>query len=115
MVRVHLQRERFWVNPSGRNALLLWKQFSKLISSTVRHDYHLWLLINPVKRGQLVINDFSFLKPQSDLLFRVLDAVGAMADIAANVLSSGISMFVLEISQVPYNCVITTDGAWSRC
>jgi len=46
----------------------------------------------------LVLDDLSPIKPQSDLLLSVLNAVGSVADIAADV-----------------NGKITTDGTRSRC
>ena len=46
----------------------------------------LWLLIDPLGLALLVRNDLALLEPQSDLLLGVLDTVGAVADVAADVL-----------------------------
>jgi len=42
-------------------------------------------LVNPVVLGGLPALDLTLLEPESDLLLAVLDAVGAVADVAANV------------------------------
>jgi hypothetical protein len=42
--------------------------------------------------------DLTLLEPESDLLLGVLDAVGAMADIAADI-----------------DGVVTADGTWGGC
>src|ERR1700712_5763397 len=46
---------------------------------------NLWFLIDPVVLGGLVCLDLTLLEPESDLLLGVLDAVGAVADVAADV------------------------------
>ncbi|KAF2024294.1 hypothetical protein EK21DRAFT_104780 [Setomelanomma holmii] len=46
---------------------------------------HLWLLIDPVKLSALPALDLALLEPQSNLLLAVLDAVGAVAHVAAHV------------------------------
>jgi hypothetical protein len=45
----------------------------------------LWLLVDPVKLGALVADHVAILEPESDLLLGVLDAVGAVADVAADI------------------------------
>lgn len=47
---------------------------------------NLSLLVDPVEGVGLVGLDLALLEPQSDLLLGVLDAVGAVADVAADVL-----------------------------
>ena len=42
-------------------------------------------LVNPVVLSGLPALDLTLLEPESDLLLAVLDAVGAVADVAANV------------------------------
>jgi hypothetical protein len=46
----------------------------------------LWLLIDPVKLALLVFDDLALGEPQCDLLLCVFDAVGAVADVAADIL-----------------------------
>jgi hypothetical protein len=46
------------------------------------------LLVDPVKSGLLPALDLTLLEPQGNLLLGVLDGVGAMADVAADVLTS---------------------------
>lgn len=46
---------------------------------------HLWLLVDPVELSRLVALDLTLLEPESNLLLGVLDAVGTVADVAANV------------------------------
>ena len=48
--------------------------------------YGLLLLIDPVVLSQLVLKHLVLAKPQSNLFLRTLDSVGAVADVAANVL-----------------------------
>ena len=45
----------------------------------------LWLLVDPVKLGRLPADDIALTEPESDLLLGVLNAVGSMADIAADI------------------------------
>lgn len=47
---------------------------------------HLWLLVDPVELGLLPALDLAILEPQSNLLLGVVDAVAAVADVAADVL-----------------------------
>jgi hypothetical protein len=46
---------------------------------------HLGLLVDPVELGSLVADDVTLLEPESDLLLGVLDGVGAVADVAADI------------------------------
>ena len=55
----------------------------------------LWLLVDPVEVGRLPLLNLVGLEPESNLLLRTLDAVGAVADISTNV-----------------DGVVTSDGAW---
>lgn len=55
---------------------------------------HLSLLVDPVELGSLVADDIALGEPESNLLLGVLDRVGTVADVAADV-----------------NGEITTDGA----
>lgn len=43
------------------------------------------LLIDPVELGRLVRLDLALLEPESNLLLGVLDGVGTVADVAANI------------------------------
>lgn len=43
-------------------------------------------LVDPVVLSQLVLKHFVLVEPQSNLFLRALDGVGAMADVAANIL-----------------------------
>lgn len=47
---------------------------------------HLWLLVDPFSLAVLVRDDLALFEPESNLLLGVLDAVGAVADIATDVL-----------------------------
>lgn len=51
---------------------------------------HLWLLVDPVELGGLPALDLLLLEPEVDLLLGVLDAVGAVADVAADVLCADV-------------------------
>lgn len=46
---------------------------------------HLSLLIDPVELGLLVADNITLLEPESNLLLGVLDGVGAVADVAADI------------------------------
>lgn len=46
-------------------------------------DHHHLLLVDPLGLGGLPADDVALLEPESDLLLGVLDAVGAVADVAA--------------------------------
>jgi hypothetical protein len=73
-------------------------QYPKSTASCIRgKGENLWLLIDPVELSGLVCLDLTLLEPESDLLLGILDAVGAVADIAADV-----------------DGVVTADGAWGR-
>lgn len=63
-------------------------------TSTIHQTSNLCLLVDPVERVGLVLLDLALLEPQGNLLLGVLNAVGAVADIAADV-----------------DGVVTTDGA----
>lgn len=52
-----------------------------------QHVVHLWLLVDPFGLAVLIRDDLSLFEPESDLFLGVLDAVGAVADIAADVLA----------------------------
>lgn len=58
---------------------------------------HLWLLIDPVELSRFVASDLFGLEPQGNLLLSVLDAVGAVADVAADI-----------------DGIVTTDSTRSR-
>lgn len=45
----------------------------------------LLLLVDPVELGSLVGNGLTVLEPEGDLLLGVLDGVGAVADVAADI------------------------------
>jgi len=47
---------------------------------------HLWLLVDPVVLGELPGVELLWLEPESNLLLGAIDAVGAVADVAADVL-----------------------------
>jgi len=44
------------------------------------------LLVDPVMLSLLVLNDLTLTKPQGNLFLRAVNSIGAVADIAANVL-----------------------------
>lgn len=46
---------------------------------------NLGLLVDPVELGSLPADELTLLEPESNLLLGVLDAVGAVADVAADV------------------------------
>jgi hypothetical protein len=46
---------------------------------------HLWLLVNPAELSRLPLNDLILLEPKRNLLLRILDAVAAVADVAADI------------------------------
>lgn len=50
---------------------------------------HLRLLVDPVESSLLPALELVGLEPQGNLLLGVLDAVGAVADVAADVLGDG--------------------------
>ena len=56
---------------------------------------HLWLLIDPVELGRLPALNLLRLEPQSNLLLCALHAVGAVANVAADI-----------------DGIVTTDGTW---
>lgn len=43
------------------------------------------LLVDPVELGRLPLDEVTLAEPESDLLLGVLDGVGAVADVAADV------------------------------
>lgn len=47
--------------------------------------FHLGLLVDPASLSALPALDLAFLEPESNLLLSALDAVGAVADVAADV------------------------------
>ena len=55
------------------------------------------LLVDPVELGRLPADEVLVLEPEGDLLLGVLDGVGAVADVAADI-----------------DGVVTTDGAGGR-
>lgn len=55
------------------------------------------LFVDPVEGSSLVADNLAILEPESDLLLGVLDGVGTVADVAADI-----------------DGVVTTDGARSR-
>lgn len=77
------------------------------ISDARRHS---WLLIDPLGLALLVRSDLIILEPESDLLLGAFDAVGAVADVAADILNL-LAKRILQIGLlVSYNGVVTTDG-----
>lgn len=46
---------------------------------------NLGLLVDPVELGSLVADDITLLEPESNLLLGVLDGVGTVADVAADI------------------------------
>ena len=46
---------------------------------------NLGLLVDPIELGSLVRDDLALLEPESNLLLGVLDGIGAVADVAADV------------------------------
>jgi hypothetical protein len=47
---------------------------------------NLCLLVDPVELAVFVLDDLSLGEPQGNLLLGILDAVGAMANVAADIL-----------------------------
>jgi hypothetical protein len=72
------------------------------------------LLVDPVELALLVADNLTLLEPESDLLLGVLDAVGAVADVAADVLNKLINRPYTWKSYDTYNGEVTTDGARGR-
>ena len=71
-----------------------------LVSCTILSSHslnNLCLFVDPVELGRFVAGNLLGLEPQGDLLLSVLNAVGAVADIAADV-----------------NGIVTSDGAGRR-
>lgn len=58
---------------------------------------NLSLLVDPVELGSLVADDLALLEPESNLLLGVLDGVGTVADVSADI-----------------DGEVTTDGARGR-
>lgn len=56
-----------------------------LFSSFIPEARHLSLLVDPVELGRLPGDELLLLEPEGNLLLGVLDAVGAVADVAADV------------------------------
>lgn len=56
------------------------------LSNRRQRQEHLRLLVDPVELAVLVADDLTLLEPESDFLLGVLDAVGTVADVAADVL-----------------------------
>ena len=73
-----------------------------------------WLLVDPVELCVLVVNHFTFAKPQPNLVLRGLNAVGAVADVAANILRSTMSSPQQNNEGDTYDSVIATNSAWCR-
>jgi hypothetical protein len=65
-----------------------------LYHSEFRIIDNLSLLVDPVVLGRLPAEDLTLLEPESNLLLGVLDGVGTVADVAADI-----------------DGVVTTDGA----
>jgi hypothetical protein len=78
------------------------REFLRIVVSVIAHstlDSHdrihsirdilgdLWLLVDPLELGVLIVEDLTLLEPESNFLLGVLDAVGAVANVAADVLS----------------------------
>lgn len=83
----------------------------------LRNVKDLRLLIDPVELALLVGDDLLRLEPESNLLLGVLNAVGTMADITANILLYFVSKESVEMLtgvKRSYNGVVTTDGARGR-
>lgn len=60
------------------------------LSSNLGYRYtDLNLLVDPLSLALLVVLDLVRLEPEGDLLLGTLDAVGAVADVTANVLFFG--------------------------
>lgn len=57
--------------------------FVKSVTS-LAHD--LWLFIDPIELGMFVSNDVFLAEPQSNLLFRIFNAIRTVAHITANIL-----------------------------
>lgn len=72
---------------------------------------HLRLLVDPVELAVLVANDLTLLEPESDFLLGVLDAVGAVADVAADILFMLVGGNGATYIRFTHNGVVTTDGA----
>ena len=49
------------------------------------HRWHLGLLVDPVEGSGLVADGLTLLEPERNLLLGVLDGVGAVADVAADI------------------------------
>lgn len=73
---------RFYQSPNPNSSPSLTSFY--LYSPTLTNA--LWFLIDPVKLALLVFDDIAFSEPQCDLLLCVFDAVGAVTDVAADIL-----------------------------
>ena len=79
---------------------------SSLISA---HD--LWLLIDPVKLSWLPADYLLVLEPECNLFLGAVDAIGAVADIAADVLDCVSFLNTLAFST--YNGIVAANRARS--
>ena len=61
----------------------------------------------------LVADDLTLLEPESDFLLGVLDAVGTVADVAADVLFM-LAGAETQVFEDTYDGIVTTDGARGR-
>lgn len=75
---------------------------------------HLFL-VDPAVLRRLPALDLLVVEPQRDLLLRGVDGVRAVADVAADVLSSVSIDIARKCTCRTYDGEVTTDGTWSRC
>lgn len=81
-IAIYILGWRYSFSISGRSCRLFTREGAQ---ATVRDD-SLRLLVDPVELAVLVGEDLLRLEPEGNLLLGVLDAVGAVADVAADIL-----------------------------
>ena len=72
------------------------------------------LLVDPFELSLLIRQNLFFLEPKINLLLRILDGVGTVADIATDILEANQHGILKWESGRAYDCVVTTNGTGSR-
>lgn len=82
----------------------------ELSNHKIRRDFQRSsLLIHPSFNRTLIGQNFTFSKPQGNFFLGALNRVTAMTNITTNILRHQYTM-----TRERYDCVVTTDGPWSR-
>jgi hypothetical protein len=74
---------------------------------------NLWFFVDPVELGVLVVDNLIWSEPKINLLLCVLDTVGTVANVAADILRHG-KQRTRGVHAETHNGVVTTDCARSR-